>query len=104
VVADVVGIGQDLSEVKQRLDHGHWLPWLQAEFGWAARTAQGFMRVHQVFKSAKFSHLAPVDVSALYLLAAPSTPETAREAARELAAEGQPVKHAQARAAVDAQG
>lgn len=102
VASDVVDIGFGLSEVKEELGRGHWLPWLDAEFGWTDRQAERFIRVYAAFESDNLSNLAPIDVSALYLLAAPSTPEPAREAVKETAAEGQPVKHSQAKAAVGA--
>jgi pyruvate/2-oxoglutarate dehydrogenase complex dihydrolipoamide acyltransferase (E2) component len=102
VAGDVVEIGRGLHEVKEELGHGYWLPWLDAEFGWTDRQAERFMNVHAAFESDNLSNLAPIDVSALYLISAPSTPEPAREAVKETAAEGQKVSHAQAKAAVGA--
>jgi hypothetical protein len=103
-VGDVIEIGECLAQVKARLDHGQWLPWLKAEFGWSEQAARKFMSVHRMVesKSLKFSDLEPIDVSALYLLAAPSTPEPAREGVAEAAAEGARVTHQQAQAAVGA--
>ena len=78
VVGDVIEIGRRLAECKEHVGHGGWLPWLEREFGWKERTAQNFMQVHALAsKSAKFADLN-VDVSALYLIAAPSTPEEVR--------------------------
>jgi hypothetical protein len=73
----IVQIGQWLTEVKERLGHGQWLPWLKGEFGWSERTARNFMQVYSRFKSAKFADLQ-MDVSALYLIAKPRTPEPVR--------------------------
>jgi hypothetical protein len=82
VVGDVVEIGRLLTEAKERCAHGDWLPWLQKEFSWHERTAQNFMRVHQLSKNENFSDLAvALDLSSLYLLARPSTPESVRDAA-----------------------
>jgi hypothetical protein len=51
---------------------------LEHEFGWSERTAQNFVRVFELqqTKSANFADLS-VPLSALYLLAAPSTSEEA---------------------------
>ncbi len=87
---DIFEIGQKLIEVKTKLGHGHFLDWLSAEFEWTERTARNFMRVAEVFKSETVSdlQLAP---SALYILAAPSTPETARKEAITRAEAGESI-------------
>jgi phage N-6-adenine-methyltransferase len=97
---EVVEIGIKLIEIKERLGHGHFLKWLEAEFQWTDRTAQNFMNVARRFKSETFSDLtfAP---SVLYLLAAPSTPETAREEALDRAQAGEAITHSAARAIVE---
>ena len=87
---DIITIGQYLTEVKERIGHGNWLPWLEAEFGWTIKTAQNFMRVYGAFKNENFSHLE-VDISSLYLLAAPSMDDEVRERVMERAEEGEPV-------------
>ena len=75
----VIAIGEKLIEAKKIVGHGNFLPWIEAEFGWAERTAQNFMEVAKAAsKSAKFADL-DVPISALYLLAAPNTPEEAIE-------------------------
>jgi hypothetical protein len=73
----VVEIGRRLTDAKRRLGHGRFLVWLAAEFGWSERTAENFMRVYVL--RGKFANFADLDVplSALYLLAAPSTPDAA---------------------------
>jgi hypothetical protein len=71
-VQGIVLIGQWLSEVKEQLPHGEWLPWLKSQFGWTDCTARRFMSVYDAFKSDNLSNLE-IDVSALYLIAAPST-------------------------------
>jgi Protein of unknown function (DUF3102) len=40
-------IGRELLAIKVRLGHGHFGPWLAAEFGWSDRQARRFMRVAQ---------------------------------------------------------
>ncbi len=93
----IVEIGQKLISVKKRLGHGRFLDWLEAEFEWTERTAQQFMNVARSFKNENFSdlQLAP---SALYILAAPSTPEAARSEALVRAKAGEPITHKAAKA------
>jgi hypothetical protein len=78
----IVQIGEWLTEAKERLPHGSWLPWLNGEFGWSDRIARHFMSVYSAFKLEKFSNLE-IDVSALYLIAAPKCPEPASAFFRE---------------------
>jgi hypothetical protein len=78
VVADVIEIGARLTECKRICGHGNWLPWLDREFGWEETTAQRFMRVHEL-ASSKSGNLPDLPVSAIYLLAAPSRPDEARD-------------------------
>ena len=96
-VEDIIEIGNDLLAVKDALPHGQFVPWLQAEFGWAERTARNFMSVADQFgKSANFADL-PIQPSAAYLLAAPSAPDEARKAALERAEAGEQITTAVAK-------
>jgi hypothetical protein len=96
----IVQIGQYLAEVKERLGHGRFLEWIGREFGWTDRSARNFMMVYGRFKTENFSDLA-IDVSALYLIAAPSTPEPARTEVIRRAGNGEAVSHQGARALVE---
>ncbi len=72
-----------LHSKEARLGHGPFDSWVRAEFDWTPRTAYRFIQVVEHFQSCdKLSQLAP---SALYLLAAPSTPEAVRLEAIERA-------------------
>ena len=78
---NIISIGQKLTEVKEKLGHGSFQNWLRSEFEWSEQTARQFMQVYRWSKTIKnknfvFSQLA---TSALYLLAAPSTPQEARD-------------------------
>jgi modification methylase len=95
--ADIIAIGRKLSEVKARLGHGQFLAWLEAEFGWHRGTANRFMHVADAFSAVEMSQIATFAASALYLLAAPATPETARAEALERAAAGEAITHSLAR-------
>lgn len=62
-------------EVKDRLAHGQFKPWLQSEFEMTDRHARRFMQVAER-SLANTEHVRYLPVSVLYELAAPSTPET----------------------------
>jgi len=95
-VESIFEIGQKLIEVKKRLGHGRFGDWLEAEFDWSTDTAQRFMRVAQVF--AEKPQVALFAPSALYELAAPSTPEAARSEALARAEAGEPITYTAAKA------
>lgn len=92
---DIVEIGRKLIYVKDKLKHGQFGEWLAAEFEWSQDSASNFMRVAQQFgDNPIISEFAP---SALYLLSAPSTPETAREEALTRAAAGESITYSTAK-------
>ena len=70
--------GRELMSMKDRLDHGLFQRWVEAEMGMTARTAQNMMQAASQLghKSETVSHL-PAGV--LYKLAAPSTPAPVRD-------------------------
>jgi len=70
---DIIAIGQDLIEVKARLQHGQFLNWIEAEFDMSDRHARRFMQVAERFGKSDKMSIFPVSV--LYALAAPSTPD-----------------------------
>lgn len=77
-VQNTIEIGQKLIEVKEQLGHGNFTNWLKFEFHWSISTATRFMQVGEQFKFIKMANL-DIAASALYLLAAPSTPDKARK-------------------------
>jgi hypothetical protein len=89
-IENIIEIGRRLTEAKALAGHGRWLPWLEREFGWKDDTALNFMRCHDLAKNRNFRDLS-LPVSGLYLLAAPSTPDEAREVVIERAKAGGPV-------------
>lgn len=94
----IIEMGQHLREVKAAIGHGNFLSWLEAEFGWGKSTAYRMMEVSEKFPKLGTSEVSP---SALYLLAAESTPDEVRVEFTELAALGQKVTHKDVRAAID---
>jgi hypothetical protein len=74
----VIIIGQTLLGVKAQLEHGHFGPWLKAEFKMSERTAENYMSVAKEFGS-KSETVADLPLKLLYSLAAPSTPSRIRQ-------------------------
>lgn len=89
---DIVDIGQKMLEVKIKLDYGGFGAWLRLEFEWSRSAAYKFMQVAERFSCVNFTQLQ-VAPSALYLLAAPSTPESACDDALERAAQGERITY-----------
>jgi hypothetical protein len=91
---DIYYIGLNLLEAQRIIDHGQFLPWLRQEFGMSKTSAYEFIHVAEAFES-KFpiignliNSIAP---TALYKLAAPSTPQGARDEAINLVKTGEVV-------------
>ena len=97
---DIFEIGQKLIEVKAKLGHGHFRSWLKVEFEWSVSTATRFMQVAEQFKYTNLIHLS-IAASALYELAAPSTPEAARLEAIERASRGELISYSKAKQIAD---
>lgn len=90
---DIWEIGQKLTDVRNQLKHGQFDLWLKAEFNWSRRTAYNFINVYESFRErANFAHIN-IAASALYLLAAPSTPQAVRDEYLQLAGKGKKVTH-----------
>ncbi len=71
---DIIEIGRDLISAKERIGHGGFGVWLEAEFQMSDSAATKFMQVADRFgdKNVIITDLKP---SILYMLAAPSVPE-----------------------------
>ena len=77
-VGDIVGIGENLLAVKERLPDMKYSAWLRAEFALSRQSAYRYMRVAEKFgKSCHTVLQLPARV--LYELAAPSTPQSVVE-------------------------
>ncbi len=102
VFSDVIEIGERLSKARSLIAHGHWLQWLETEFGWSVDTAQNFVNVAAAAgKFGNFRNLN-VPVSALYLLARRSTPDEARVEIIERSNAGEKFSHAEVRETIAA--
>ena len=92
-----VEIGRHLVEAKTKAGHGHFGQWLLREFNWSDRTARNFMHVYKLsLNNGNVSDLK-LPMRELYLLAAPSTPEEAREEIIQRAEAGEQVSGAEVR-------
>ena len=101
VIGDIIEIGRLLTEAKKIAGHGNWLPWLDREFGWSDSTALRFMQVHTMaLKSVTVTDL-DLPLRGLYMLAAPSTPEEAREAVIERVENGERLSSRMSRSQID---
>ena len=74
----IIEIGCRLAECNEHIGHGNWYAWLDREFGWSVDTAENFIHVYEMSKTRDFRGLN-LPISALYLLARPSTPKAARD-------------------------
>lgn len=93
---EIIEIGQKLTEVKQYLGHGSFINWLKSEFSWSISTATKFMQVWEQFKFVNFTNLN-ITASALYLIAAPSSPKVVRAEALERASSGENISYTKAK-------
>ena len=97
-VEGIIETGERLQKVKQRLQHGEFMAWVENEIKCHYSTALHFMRVWETFGEQK-EQIADVgiNVSVLYLLSAPSMPEELRTEIVEMAKAGNPVSFAEAK-------
>lgn len=65
---DIIEIGRRLVAVRDRLEPGGWLAWLEAEFGWSDQTAYRFIHVYEAQQSSEFHKLwnSDLPLSSLY--------------------------------------
>jgi hypothetical protein len=77
--SDIIETGRDLLVAKEKLKHGAFLPWIESEFQMTDRTARNYMLAAEwaADKSEIVSTLRP---TTLYMLAAPSIPESIKTA------------------------
>jgi hypothetical protein len=75
---DIIAAGRELLDVKARLRHGQFSPWLMTEFSWSERTAQNYINVALAF-GGKTENFSVLPTNALYRLAAPTVPVEVRE-------------------------
>jgi hypothetical protein len=84
----ILEVGRELIEQKKTLGHGNFLPWIEAEFGMSEDSAARFINVANNLGD-KFRSVRNLAPTALYALAAKSTPTEVREQVEERAAKGE---------------
>lgn len=84
---DIVKIGLHLMEVKNEQIPGGFMAWVDAEFEMNYRTAKRFMEVAERLGD-RIDNLSTLPISALYMLARPSTPDEAIERVESVVAGG----------------
>lgn len=88
-VQKVLEAGHLLQEMKQRLPHGHYLPWVERECQLKPQYASQLIKAAEWVNVGRVQHLEGVtDVKTLFLLSADATPEDVREWFMERAAAG----------------
>lgn len=70
----ILRVGQNLKAVKEKLPHGQFLLWIEAEFEMSRWTANNFIHVADKLED-KWRNFHHLPISVLYELAAPSTSE-----------------------------
>jgi hypothetical protein len=98
--------GKRLVLAKEIIGHGKWESWILTKFGWGLTTAKKMIMIaenmNNISKSSPGGDLiANFQVSALYLLASPSTPDSVRDEAIALAESGEKITKAKAKAMIE---
>lgn len=73
--------GDDLREVKERLNHGEWLPWLKENFSKDERTARRYMQLAEIPKRTRMSVLTDAkSINEAFRMLGIVQPEPAKQA------------------------
>lgn len=92
-VESMLIIGRELMAVQDKLPHGHFLPWIEQEFGWQRSTAYNLINLAAKFPTV--GNLPPgIGLSALYQLTA--APDSALAEAKARQANGESITKAKA--------
>jgi hypothetical protein len=103
VIADVIEIGRRLVECRRILkEDSGWRAWLEDELKWSPQTAGRFIQVYELSQECSTVEHLDLPVSALYLLAAPSTPAEVRDEIIERVESGEEVTVPEVRQTIEA--
>src|SRR5262245_20803356 len=105
-VKNIVEIGRRLSECRALLkEDQQWRAWLQSQLRLSPQTAGRFIQVYELSGDIPSVEHLQLPISGLYLLAAPSTPQEARDQIIERAQAGETVPAAEVKRVIeDAKG
>ena len=84
---DIVDLSQICHEYHEEFGYQEYIRWVKEDLGLSGRMGRSVLNVFEQFGTTKFA-VDNIQPSILYLLAAPSTPESAREEAVEKAEAG----------------
>jgi len=90
-VTDIIETGRDLLEVKGKLQHGQFEPWLAHEFNMTDRSARRFMQA-ATWAEGKSDTVSVLTPTTIYLLSAKSTPDVVQEQVVERIEKGLPAE------------
>lgn len=96
----VIEAGRHLIAVRDALQHGQWMDWLETEFSMSDRTARTMISIAERFDG-KLETVSNLGQSVLGLLASPSVPEAAVEEVIQRSQNGETVTKATAKAVID---
>ena len=99
---DIIELSQIAHEYYQEFGYQDYISWVKEELKLSDKQGERFLNVYNKFGITDNLSVENIGASALYLLSAPSTPESAREEALELAEAGETVTHAKAKELVEA--
>ena len=102
IVGDIIEIRR-LTICQNIIGPGGWYEWLDRELGWSPQTALNFTRVFQLAETKSSKNFLDLNlpVSALYLLARPSTSDEVREDVIERARAGERITVAEVKEVVE---
>ena len=93
---DILDLSQICHEYRQEFGYQDYIEWVKNDLGLAETMGKRMLNVAERFSVGSNLDLKEIHVSALYALAAPSVPESARQEAIDLAESGEKVTHADA--------
>jgi hypothetical protein len=96
---NIIEIGKLLNVVHENLPHGKWGDWLTVELGLSASSARNYLNAYH--HRDEFRAVENWSAGAAFLLAGPSSPEGAIEAANQIAEAGEKVTTADAKQIVE---
>jgi hypothetical protein len=94
----VIETGRIFLDIKVKLDHGRFLAWAEAECAMSARSVQRYMSVAEM--ATKYDTVSYFEPTALYLLAAPSTPGKVRQGIFDRAAKGETIRSSEIKTSI----
>jgi hypothetical protein len=88
-IANIILIGEHLTECRKIVGRGDWLTWPKRELGLSRQTADNFMNAYKTFGRGNRPNFGRLPMSAVYLLAGPGTPKEVRDAIIERVSKGE---------------